>query len=299
MASKLKGKNARSATRPGATIWLTRAQAADRLGLTVSGVRGRVGLGLLKEYRDDRGTARYDAAEVDKMAKKLPVGRPKSEVQPGRGDLTATAFQMFARTGVDVRRAVVELRVPTEVAERLAEEYGRSGGEVVLKAVTVKDVRRLLGDRQPDLPMNDTLLPQLVTDYAQRIARDREDAGRRYDERLKAERDLAAKQILELEEALKMVTDERDAVFATLAVLTEKVNAAADNRAAPTPPTSPAQPVAAARAGEAPIQPKGPRPTAAGAAMFGDVPEQGTASPFPGEGSPPTAAGSAEGEGGT
>jgi hypothetical protein len=220
-------------------------------------VRGRVGLGLLKEYRDDRGTARYDAAEVDQMAKDRPAGKIHSHQPAGSGDLTATAFQMFERVGVDVRRAVVELRIPTEVAERLAEEYGRTGGEIVLKAGTVRDVRRLLGDRHPELPLNDALLPQLVTDYAQRIAREREDAARRYDERLKAERELVAKQVSELQENLKTVTDERDAVIAMLAAVTAKINAVADSASGAVPaaerPTSPTPPVAPTPPGEVPV----------------------------------------------
>jgi hypothetical protein len=283
MSPKSRKKDASPKSRSGATIWLTRAQAAARLGLTVSGVRGRVGLRLLKEYRDDRGTARYDAAEVDKMAKERPAGGAKADVAPGYGELAATAFQMFDRSGVDVRRAVVELRIPTEVAERLAAEYGRAGSEVVLKVATIKDVRRLLGDRHPELPMNDALLPQLVIDYAQRIAREREDAGRRYEERLKAERDVAAKQRAELEEALKTATDERDAVFATLAAITAKINAAADSRSgevpASVPRTAPVPPVAPTTPGEEPVPPASvaspaPTPGDASAATPGEEPAQ-------------------------
>lgn len=144
-----KAAKARASKAPATVVWLTRQQAATRSGLTVAGVRGRVRLGLLTEYKDGTGKPRYDAAEVDALARKKPVGSRalRDGASTDEGALASRAFALFAADGIDLRKAVVQLNVTLEVADRLARDYARAGGEVLLllRRDSVSTLRSMIG----------------------------------------------------------------------------------------------------------------------------------------------------------
>ncbi len=138
--SKAKKAEARGAL-PAPSKRLTRAVTAERLGLTASGVRGRVRLGHLHEHHDGRGGVFYDVDEVEAIASSK-ASTLSPQLAAVDGGLSSRAFKLFA-SGIDLRRAVVELCQPLAVAETLARDYAAAGGEVLflLRPATLERLR--------------------------------------------------------------------------------------------------------------------------------------------------------------
>jgi hypothetical protein len=149
-------------------IWLTRSQAASRSGLTESGLRARVRLRLLNEYRDDINRPRYDAAEVDALARKRPVNsKAVKAAARDEGAISAQAFALFRGEGIDLRLAVEQLGVTLDVADGLARDYARAGKEtlLLLREPTGTTLRDMLDWRGSD---EESLVRAIVADRDRR-----------------------------------------------------------------------------------------------------------------------------------
>jgi hypothetical protein len=109
----------------GTTHTLTRAQVAERLGISTSSVR-RLEWDKLQPLQDERGVHRFDPAEVDALAprRRPPVSASLAGIR-GRhkeGRLAADVFKMFARR-LTLPQIVVATRQPPEVIRELYREW--------------------------------------------------------------------------------------------------------------------------------------------------------------------------------
>jgi len=173
MAAKTKRKVAPHLASVAETIWLPRAEAVRRTGLSLSGLRSRVRDGAIHEARDSLGKPRYDAAEIDAYARRRPPKRAPL-ITSADGEVTARAFERFIKKGVDVAGLIVELRLRAPDALELADAFAKIKDLVILSGASVRDARRLLLDEHGDDPMTGELLVQLVTARTQRFAAERE-----------------------------------------------------------------------------------------------------------------------------
>jgi hypothetical protein len=104
---------------------LTRAQVAERLGVSLSSVR-RLEWDRLHPEVDDRGVHRFDSAEVDALAprQRAParVSDPERRAEARRGRVAATVFRMFARH-LTLPQIVVATKQPPEMIRELYREW--------------------------------------------------------------------------------------------------------------------------------------------------------------------------------
>jgi hypothetical protein len=104
---------------------LTRAQVAERLGVSLSSVR-RLEWDRLRPEVDDRGVHRFDPAEVEAIEPRprAPARAPDPErrAQARKGRLAANAFRMFARH-MTLPQIVVATKQPPEVIRELYREW--------------------------------------------------------------------------------------------------------------------------------------------------------------------------------
>ena len=99
---------------------LTRAQVAQRLGISISSVRRLEG-GALHPLKDASGVYRFAAAEVE-AARASRKSRPRPLTD---GELAAVAFRRFDE-GTTLRALVIEFRQPPIVFRRLFREWTTS-----------------------------------------------------------------------------------------------------------------------------------------------------------------------------
>lgn len=124
---------------------LTRRQAAERLGVSVTSVRRMEGQ-QLHPQQDDRGHWLFAAAEVAKLASALKPRRKRDGSRGARpqttaqdGVLAAQVFKAF-HLGYDLRDIVMEYKVPPAVVRELFTEWSLSlkGGEQKRRAEQVR-----------------------------------------------------------------------------------------------------------------------------------------------------------------
>lgn len=120
-------------SRLGARHTLTRAQVAERLGVSLSSVR-RLEWDRLHPDVDDLGVHRFDPAEVDALGpvrRRAPprVRAPEDRERARRGRLAAKVFRLFAR-GASLAQVVVATKEPPEVIRALYHEWSTSLEEV-------------------------------------------------------------------------------------------------------------------------------------------------------------------------
>jgi hypothetical protein len=116
------------------------AQVQTRLAVGRERVRYLASKGQLVSRRYD-GRVLFDPASVERAAAEISEGTIKTK-PAGDGQLASRAFTLFGE-GIDLRRAVVELRQPLAIVEALARDYAIAGSEVVflLRAPSVERLR--------------------------------------------------------------------------------------------------------------------------------------------------------------
>jgi hypothetical protein len=98
---------------------LTRAQAAERLGVSISKVRTMEGKALHPDVVD--GVHYFAASEVDTVAcERAPSKRPRARFDDGQ--IAARVFYLIDH-GKDVREIVQELEVPPQMVRTLYHEW--------------------------------------------------------------------------------------------------------------------------------------------------------------------------------
>jgi len=90
-------------------------------------VRSRVRLGILREYRDDRGKARYDANEVDRLTKKRPAKTARAG--SGMGAVAGIVFRRL-RDGHDPITIIAEEDIDPDVFEECRSRFDAYKGLV-------------------------------------------------------------------------------------------------------------------------------------------------------------------------
>ena len=151
--------------------WLTRHEAAERSGLSVSGLRGRVRLGMLHEYRTSDGRPIYAAEEVDDLVRRRPPRRATKATanRLDQREITARAIELF-QSGADPLTVCTRLRLTIAEAERLALDFVRLGGELslprtlILRDPAVRALATMLA-----VPEDVVLTPQALLDAVRRV----------------------------------------------------------------------------------------------------------------------------------
>jgi hypothetical protein len=112
----------------GTTHTLTRAQVAERLGISTSSVR-RLEWDKLQPVQDERGVHRFDPAEVDALAprphRNRVVATATDRITKANGRLAATIFRMFARR-LTLAQIVVATKQPPERVREFYREWSTS-----------------------------------------------------------------------------------------------------------------------------------------------------------------------------
>lgn len=127
--------------------WPGQPAVSRALGLGRTQVRRLVSQGSLVAAKGSDGAWRFSPVELEaEVARRRVSGAdavpPKSDAD---GAVAARAFELFAAHGLDVRRAVVEIKLTPAAAEQLARDYARLGGEVVLSREGLATLRARLG----------------------------------------------------------------------------------------------------------------------------------------------------------
>jgi hypothetical protein len=115
----------------GAGSFLTRRQAARRLGLSMSTVRRMEG-GELHPIVDERGVRYFEATEIQAVFVRVRRTR-KLDSERADGALAAAAFALF-QAGADVVAVVKELREAPERIEALFDHWKRLRCTILLDA---------------------------------------------------------------------------------------------------------------------------------------------------------------------
>jgi phage terminase Nu1 subunit (DNA packaging protein) len=113
-----------SRSSPDLSAFLTRNEASDLLGCSVSTFINWERQGLLTAYKGMRGNARevilYDPKQLARMPRKRAA--PLSP-----GELESRAFEMFDR-GYTIRTVVIQLRITADEAWAIRERWIDAGG---------------------------------------------------------------------------------------------------------------------------------------------------------------------------
>ncbi|HYQ41911.1 MAG TPA: hypothetical protein VER11_08080 [Polyangiaceae bacterium] len=124
---------------------LTRAQVAQRLGLSLSTVRRMEGV-QLNPIVGEGGVHYFEETEIQTVLVRVRRTRT-GENEQADGTLTAAAFRLF-RNGYDVIAVVAELRADPETIEKLFEHWKHLRGTVLLDAKNLVELARVLGASQ-------------------------------------------------------------------------------------------------------------------------------------------------------
>jgi hypothetical protein len=105
---------------------LTRKEAADALGVSVSTVR-RLEFAGLNPVCDGSGTWRFDPSEVAAISprkRKAPVRASKLARLRREGKIAARVFRLFER-GADLTHVVVTVKLPPQTVQKLYDQWKR------------------------------------------------------------------------------------------------------------------------------------------------------------------------------
>lgn len=124
---------------------LKRQQVADILGISVSEVRRRERLGLLKPTQTTRGVWLFDAKEVYRIAGLANERESAVKRKPTDTYSPAEAAKVFAAlsAGKTLVQCVIECLVMPEIVEALAIVHSRMNGCMYLSKVTVDAINVL------------------------------------------------------------------------------------------------------------------------------------------------------------
>ena len=102
---------------------LTRAEVAARLGISTSSVRRLEGVHL-HPVQDDRGTWRFDSAELDRVPRRAQLQRNASRRRnaPSAGQIAARVFRML-EAGEGLNEIVIAARQPPALVRQLHREW--------------------------------------------------------------------------------------------------------------------------------------------------------------------------------
>lgn len=118
---------------------LTRLQVAELLGITDRDVARMDGRQLHPTRALDRAW-RYDAREVRALMLNGPDARSAADAPEPDGEVTAAAFALFQARKATYT-AVIELRQPASVVQRLRAQYDDMRGSLALPAAVVGELR--------------------------------------------------------------------------------------------------------------------------------------------------------------
>ena len=130
-------------------LWLLRKQAADFLEISPAYLRELAQESQIRTLPDAKGRERFDPKSLIAIKGRLDESRKKKGIAWARspGDLSAEAFLLFNQ-GADLRRVVTELRIVAEDAKKLQADWLEIGGDLVLRAAEVEELRDLLDWRE-------------------------------------------------------------------------------------------------------------------------------------------------------
>lgn len=135
-------------TRAAVDSWPGQAAVGRALGLSRTQVRRLVDQGVLAASKGSDGSWRFNPVDLEAEAERRRAtgGGASAAVAPeADGNLAARAFALFAAHGIDIRRAVMDIKLTPGAAEQLAGDYARLGGEVVLSSEGLATLRARLG----------------------------------------------------------------------------------------------------------------------------------------------------------
>jgi hypothetical protein len=129
--------------------WLTRAEAADLLGVSVTTILGHERLGRITArwtiVTNARGQMRDTPVLRIEEILKLPRGNPNPTPE-NIDELSARAFTLF-ENGKTAKQAVIELRAAPQKILAIHEEWLDMGGaELVLSAQNKKSLTEIFGE---------------------------------------------------------------------------------------------------------------------------------------------------------
>ncbi len=135
--------------------WITRATAAQRLGVSSVRLRELEKAGELTPRSDFNGRARLDPGKVDELRRRMVLTeRPRRHrVPPPNGAMCAKIFRMFDER-LELRRIVVETEQPPQTIIALRELHADMGRDFLLSSRGLTELRELLdwtGDTEKSL----------------------------------------------------------------------------------------------------------------------------------------------------
>lgn len=98
---------------------------------------------------DAKGRERFEPKSLLEIKGRLDESRKKKGLGWARtpGDISAESFLLFEK-GADIRQVVREIRIVAEEAKKLQTEWAELGGDLVLRAAEVAELRDLLDWRE-------------------------------------------------------------------------------------------------------------------------------------------------------
>jgi predicted transcriptional regulator len=124
----------------GSGDWLTRAEVAVLLGVSIASVRRLQGRDLHPQ-RSEQGFYLFDPGEVESVRSRRPPAPEPRECHDA-GELAAEAFKLF-RDGVDQRDVLIALKRSPQEIEGLYAAWERMGGAHFVSEKVYDQLRRM------------------------------------------------------------------------------------------------------------------------------------------------------------
>ena len=166
---------------------MTRTQVADRLGISIAGVRRMEGKSLHPTKEVD-GVWRFDAADVEALAAERTSSSSAKLRRSDAGELAAEAYTLFQK-GLAPRQVVIELRQPPDAIETLHRKW-RQGGGLWLPSADVTEIRESITSRYQDAPTGRIRCPEDLLNLLDQVLFEIDETRRRLRQRADKLREL-------------------------------------------------------------------------------------------------------------